>query len=95
MQIIIALNLVIKCRKYKQLRDFFKGMISNSINKESIAFVAIGVEGTTQGGTSDDNGNYTVSFRATTSFLKAKAIPDQTFSSLLRDPRYSLAIPMG
>ena len=72
-----------------------KGKVTNSINKEPIAYVAIGVEGTTQGGTSDDNGDYTVSLRATTSFLKAKAIPDQPFSSLLCDPRYSLAIPMG
>ncbi len=39
--------------------------------------------------------NYTVSLRATTSFLKAKGIPDQTFSSLLFYPMYPLAIQMG
>ncbi len=37
-----------------------KGKVTNSINKEPISFVAIGVEGTTIGGTSDDNGDYTI-----------------------------------
>ena len=37
-----------------------KGKVTNSINKEPIAFVTIAVEGTTTGGTSDDNGDYTI-----------------------------------
>ena len=37
-----------------------KGKVTNAINKEPISFVAITVEGTTLGGTSDDNGDYTI-----------------------------------
>lgn len=37
-----------------------KGKVTNSINKEPIGFVTIAVEGTTTGGTSDDNGDYII-----------------------------------
>ncbi len=37
-----------------------KGKVTNSINKEPITYVTIVVQGTTMGGTSDDNGDYTI-----------------------------------
>jgi len=37
-----------------------KGKVTNLINKEPLGYVAILVEGTTLGGTSDDNGDYTI-----------------------------------
>ena len=37
-----------------------RGKVTNAINKEPIPYVVIVVEGTTIGGTSDDNGDYTI-----------------------------------
>ena len=37
-----------------------KGKVTNALNLEPIGYVPILVEGTTTGGTSDDNGEYTI-----------------------------------
>src|SRR6188508_1304996 len=37
-----------------------KGKVTNAINKEPIPYVPIVIEGTTRGGTSDENGEYSI-----------------------------------